>query len=820
MGELLRIIFGRSVGHGGEYLRLGFYADAIVATNLPQRDSPKPLLKGARNPALGPSDSSPNFFLVALVKRLVGSVLTAFVFLASVAEAQPVVVAAGAVSYSAASTAFTYPWTVQSNPHEELWVFPAMYGYTTAAKSVSLGATGFQFLTVAAAATASTKESLQAWCLTNPTAGTANIVATFANSQPATIGVVELDNTNEIFPPTYSIFGSTSMYMYPVWNLTVQKNLSLIFNTMGWVAPSTPTGVVSSVTSGFAFVNATYTGASNSSPSYVAYDQTNPNTGSVPMAVTLTQSVYVNDIYLEIDQPNTATPTWTPTATPTATPSPSPTPTPTPTATIPSVLQAAFSLDSPTNYADKSGNGVAAGPYGSPVYVTQSPVSVEGTGCLFGTTDANYVTISALALSGASAAGAYCFHVNVGNGATFGSSGESVIVSVGTAAAGESYFYNGGSGAGLCYFAVPTAAGKEQHAFTFAYQPGRWYYVLCDWNGTHADVYYAEDQPVLTWTHALNQTLSNAANFSSITNIYVGRDVTLTGYYCGFDIDAVAFYSGVPSPVPSGPLPFASYNWPRRILWIGDSRAQGTLGTSGGCGVASNADGYRYEFDRDRDSWWRPYEFVSGGSVPAQTGQRYTNTIDPFTAGVAGSEMGNTDFIGTSVLSRISANLSTAFPNPTSNDYAILAFDSINDCAAGVPLATFRAQMDAVVNSVVAYSSSVNFLYVLEPTNSAFCSSIGSYTAQEYQSYTTHLGLGNRVSILDLRSNTEVALCSDGEHPNATPVVGGYDALGDLLFYGFDPLMTTPTPTPTRTPCTTPPCPGTYIPFYRRIFWW
>ena len=81
------------------------------------------------------------------MKRLVGSVLTAFVFLASVAEAQPVVVAAGAVSYSAASTAFTYPWTVQSNPHEELWVFPAMYGYTTAAKSVSLGATGFQFLT-------------------------------------------------------------------------------------------------------------------------------------------------------------------------------------------------------------------------------------------------------------------------------------------------------------------------------------------------------------------------------------------------------------------------------------------------------------------------------------------------------------------------------------------------------------------------------------------------------------------------------------------------------------------------------------------------
>ena len=254
--------------------------------------------------------------------------------LASLVEAQPVVVAAGAVSYSAAATAFTYHWTTQNNPGEELWVVAGQYGYATAAKSVSFGATGFQFLTVSAASGASTKESHQAWGLLNPAQSTAaNIVVTFANSQPATVAVIELDNTNEVFPTNYSIFGSLSMFTTPLFNLNVQNNYSLCVNAVAWVAPSTPTGTISAHTAAFSSIAVTYTGASNSSPSEAIYGYTNPGTGSEPFAVTITQSVYVNDLYWEIDQANTPTPTWTPTRTPTWTPTPTPTWTPTATPT-------------------------------------------------------------------------------------------------------------------------------------------------------------------------------------------------------------------------------------------------------------------------------------------------------------------------------------------------------------------------------------------------------------------------------------------------------------------------------------------------------
>ncbi len=50
---------------------------------------------------------------------------------------------------------------------------------------------------------------------------------------------------------------------------------------------------------------------------------------------------------------------------------------------------------------------------------------------------------------------------------------------------------------------------------------------------------------------------------------------------------------------------------------------------------------------------------------------------------------------------------------------------------------------------------------------------------------------------------------------------GTLDTMDGCLIPTFTSTPTpTATPIPTRTPCTTPPCPGTYIPFYRRIFWW
>ena len=494
----------------------------------------------------------------------------------------------------------------------------------------------------------------------------------------------------------------------------------------------------------------------------------------------------------------TSTFTFSPTATRTATSSATPSNTPnythtwTPTVTnTPTAgdVQALFGFNTGSTYTDSGPYHYAAGPAGGgPISLTQSPHPIEGSACVASFSEANYITITTTALQYMGTQGTFVIHFYFGNGDSYGSAGGSVVLAANTAANGNFFLLI--QAAGNCFVRMPETGGDQQSAFTFNFLAGRWYDILVSWTSTDYRVDWAEDQPIRVWTNALNvSSPTNPPNFGGASAFYVGKDTVAANYYTPFKLDALALYA---TQHTTDPLNF-TYTNPDRIMWIGDSYAQGTLGTSGMCGATSNADGYRFEFDQDRILLARPYIFVGG---TAQTGQVYTNNNDPFTAGVAGSTMAT-------VLSTLNTNLSTYMPNPTSNDYVYLAFDDINDCYNAVALSTFRTQTDALANSVYAYSPNVNLIYGIRDANPSYCANDAQYQTQELNSYSAMKAAGHNVFLNNLNYLTTTAqYCSDGLHPELGAT--GYNVLGDQLFFGADGIMTSPTSTVTPTPTITP----------------
>jgi len=453
-------------------------------------------------------------------------------------------------------------------------------------------------------------------------------------------------------------------------------------------------------------------------------------------------------------------------------------------------------------YTDSSANHYAMGPVGSgPNSITLAPQVIEGTGAVQSFTDSNYITVTTASLTGITTQGSIMIHWNRGNGVGFGSSTDSVLLGINTTSNGNFFVLVGLNGSNNNDVRFPTTGGYVQVPFTYAWITGRSYEIIFSWNGTAYQVNIAEDQPTRTYTTALNSTAAATISFASPTAVYIGRDTVLTGYYTPAIIDAVAFYS---TAMTTDPGDF-TYNAPSRIMWIGDSWAQGTLGTAGNCGTPSNADGYRYTFDINRDFYDTSVIMVGG---TAQTGQRYTNLYDPFTAGVAGSKMSD-------VLSTVNANMTSYLPNPTTSDYAFLAFDDINDCSAAVATATVRTQIDAIADSVFAYSANVALVYAIRQTNATYCAADAAYLQVERDSFSAKLGAGRRVFIVDLNNYPAYTYCSDHLHPDTA----GYDLIGSDLFgafvNGFTPTPTftvSPTVTPSVTPSATPSATPTLTP--------
>ncbi len=136
------------------------------------------------------------------------------------------------------------------------------------------------------------------------------------------------------------------------------------------------------------------------------------------------------------------------------------------------------------------------------------------------------------------------------------------------------------------------------------------------------------------------------------------------------------------------------------------------------------------------------------------------------------------------VLNKLASTLATNFPSPTSNDWVLIGPQIVN-CVGDTDTATFRAQVDAQINSVNAHSPLINLVMFTDIANTLGINVV-PYNAEVRDAVTAARAAGKNVRLADIWDVT--VEMGDGVHPT----VAGYLAMANFQVDFIAPLVATP----------------------------
>lgn len=426
--------------------------------------------------------------------------------------------------------------------------------------------------------------------------------------------------------------------------------------------------------------------------------------------------------------------------------------------------QGAFSLEN--GAVDISGNGRDGSLVGSPVFVTNTPGPIDGSYSLGACTDSDYVSLPSTVISGLGSTGTIDVGWMYPNGST------SVKVFLSATQSGHDFFIYAVSD-GHFDIRMPYTVGTQQVSTAAGvFKIGRPYIVRIGWNG--ADWWIdLRDLSTTVYNRVYSNTAPGDIYFADATAVYLGRAQDgVTGFASNYQVDTVAFYD---TNLTVDPGTF-SYNSVYLFMHMGHSYVQGTLGTGVSCGVTSNADGYRWQWQLDTGAAAKPWYFAG---PTAQTGQRGT-VIAPYTAGVAGAKAAD-------MLASANANVVATFITPTAQTIAIIGPIEFNDCGVPTNLDVFQAQVEATGNSIDAYSPIIPMVFVLG--NSTVPCDITNYRARVQLAADNLKAAGkNVIGTIDMDDIASFVFCSDNIHPGGA-AGEGYDQGGSYLYSQIATLL-------------------------------
>lgn len=371
-----------------------------------------------------------------------------------------------------------------------------------------------------------------------------------------------------------------------------------------------------------------------------------------------------------------------------------------------------YGFNNLTATSDLTGNGHTLTVHGSMTSVTVSPIPLEGSGAASGFSDSNYFTIPNDVFTGLTS-GALRIRL-------YNSSLNTPKVYI------EGVFSNGrltiyqGNNTTIDQINIPTTSGGTTFSATKV-SPDRWLNLKITWEpGTCAA--YLEDGSVSTMIGSVSIG-AESPSFSAAT-VNIGNALPTAGgfSYAGI-IDSVSVYSTTTEAEYTGAniKPYVIFNnWGSSLCRAGECAPVGA---------------WR---DASIDFWQaenRVYHYAGT--------QRIGSTFSPFTDGVNSEQVVDT-------LSSAQSRLTAAFPVALPSDAVIYFVPESADAYYSNTLTAFSAQVDALINSVNAYSPLIKqFLVTGPPTQSLQAVNMGVYSSAAITVANAAKLNGKNISVVD-----------------------------------------------------------------------
>ncbi len=436
---------------------------------------------------------------------------------------------------------------------------------------------------------------------------------------------------------------------------------------------------------------------------------------------------------------------------------------------------------------DSGGNGHDGSEVGTPVYSsgsaeTVSPLSIYGD-YEVKIDDSNYITVPATAMP-VGANGSIAINVFWNTAAP----DISLQVHYDIATSSRGRFAVEVEDANTWGARIPTTSGGEFHTSSFHFRKGRWYRLLVTANATNYAMLVRDARmPAGVWETTSAGSLASAFNPSGAISGVIGKYVYGDGYHSTAFLDAAAttdFY------LPNGDDDYLPAAKPEYIIgMIGASHMEGA------CAFPAQV-GFRYPLQN--------LELVAGRNV------YFDGIVDGPVGGAliaAGCDAfggsATPDFFPGGWHTDITTILQRDFPTPTANDVIVVGGDlAINDWRTYSYSTTKTAQgMDALINSINAYSSDINILVttgyrVPVLRNSDY--DARAATVKDAYDRAKVRGVPHMFMVDPWVVLGNVDGCDDGLHP-----VESAHADMAALVYGALAAVYDPTTTPTATPSST-----------------
>jgi len=198
-----------------------------------------------------------------------------------------------------------------------------------------------------------------------------------------------------------------------------------------------------------------------------------------------------------------------------------------------------------------------------------------------------------------------------------------------------------------------------------------------------------------------------------------------------------------------------------RIATYGDSRVEGYVPNVGCCLEGWRTDAVAIYADRA----------ITASFVGAKT---YGGSPATYTDADSGKKP-------IDVLNKLASTLATNFPTPTSNDWVLIGPQIVN-CVGDTDTATFRAQVDAQINSVNAHSPLLNLVMFTDIANTLGINVV-PYNAEVRSAVEVARAAGKNVRLADIWD--VVVELGDGVHPT----VAGYYSMASFQVAQLAPSM-------------------------------
>jgi hypothetical protein len=407
--------------------------------------------------------------------------------------------------------------------------------------------------------------------------------------------------------------------------------------------------------------------------------------------------------------------------------------------------------------------------------LSQPVQAVTGTYITGTYSDANYIALSPSVFADSKVTGTVKLSLFFPYGSMGGGAG--VQISADTAI---NFFVNIGINGNIAV-RMPTTLGADtdQGTRNSVVKEGRYETLWLTYNATGYKL-YSQDLMMDTTTLEIDRTYAagkGTTNFDGMTKVYVGRSANADGHYSRGYIDNVEFLDEEIS------TDARATSLPHFFVQIGPSYVAG-VGSNLSCAGEGNSYRWRIQNLSGRD---KTKYYFAGGIVHA--GNSGT-VVTPYDDGVSGTQ---TEVM----LQNINANVRLQFISPTARTGVLLALVEGNDAAAGINLDVFQARVEALVNSVVAFSPVIPIWMITTPEfDVGHTVGMAAYAQRVRDAYAARKAAGANVNLIDWAAQSAGVVFCDGVHYDKD----GYDMLGDVIYTGLTgTLEDSPTITPTHT---------------------